>query len=53
MRTLILTTMVLLCCTVSVSIGYDREITEGYFSTVTLDDHETLLMTGGGASFES
>jgi len=49
MRTLILTTMVLLCCTVSVSIGYDREITEGYFEVITLPGYSTLLMTGGGA----
>jgi hypothetical protein len=49
MKTLILAVMVLLCCTVSVSTGYNYEITEGYFDTVTLDDYESLLMTGGGA----
>jgi len=32
--------------------GYTYEISSGYFGTLTLEDSETLLMTGGGASFD-
>ena len=31
--------------------GYDFVITEGDFVGLTLEDHQTLLMTGGGGRF--
>jgi len=48
MRILILTIVLLLCCIASVSSGYDYVITDGFFGGLTLDDYESLLMTGGG-----
>jgi hypothetical protein len=33
---------------VSAFAAYDFEITEGRFGALTVEDHETLLMTGGG-----
>ena len=48
MKLSILIVSILLCCTVSVSIGYDYEITDEYFGGLTLHNEETLLMTGGG-----
>jgi len=49
MRTLILTTTIVLVCIISVNADYTYTIDSGYFSGWDLNDEETLLMTGGGA----
>jgi len=48
MRLSILITAGVLCCAITANADYDYIIEEGYSGGLTLDDHETLLMTGGG-----
>ena len=47
MKLSILIISILLCCVVSVNAEYTYVVIDGYES-LTLNDHETLLMTGGG-----
>jgi len=48
MRLLILIAGIFLCCVVVANADYDYVIEDGYFGGLTLNDNETLLMTGGG-----
>ena len=48
MKLSILITAGVLCCAVTANADYDYVIEDGYFETLTLNDYETLLMTGGG-----
>ena len=47
MRLSILITSIFLCCATAANADYDYIIEDGYAS-LTLNDYETLLMTGGG-----
>ncbi len=47
MRTV--TILILTICSTATFAGYDYTITGGYFGSMTVKNHETLLMTGGGA----
>lgn len=51
MKVSILVAVSFFCCVVSANATYDYIVEDGYAS-LTLEDDETLLMTGGGASFE-
>jgi hypothetical protein len=48
MRLSILITAGVLCCAVPANADYDYVIEDGYSEGLTLNDYETLLMTGGG-----
>ena len=41
-----------LCCAAAANADYDYVIEDGYFGGLTLNDYETLLMTGGGTHAE-
>jgi len=41
-------TITLICCLVSTTFAYDYVIDSGFVGALTLEDSETLLMTGGG-----
>ena len=47
MRLSILITSIFLCCATAANADYDYIIEDGYAS-LTLNNYETLLMTGGG-----
>jgi len=49
MRLSILVTGIL-CCAAVAGADYDYVIEDGYFETLTLNDYETLLITGGGGN---
>ena len=51
MRLSILITSVFLCCGAVANAGYDYIIEDSYFAVLTLNDHETLLMTRGGGIY--
>ena len=48
MKLSILITASVLCCAITANADYDYVIEDGYFAGLTLNDYETLLMTGGG-----
>jgi len=48
MKLSILITGIFLCCAATANADYDYVIEEGYSAGLTLNDYETLLMTGGG-----
>jgi len=49
MKFLILIMGIFLCCAAAANADYDYIIEDGYAS-LTLNDYETLLMTGGGGT---
>jgi len=51
MKLSILITGIFLCCAAAANADYDYVIEGGYFEALTLNDYETLLMTGGGGIY--